>query len=435
MSFRGYIGKLEKSGKIEFVKKPISKRLEVSGVLKALDGRAAVFEKVKESEFRVVGNIFGAKGSIGSYLGCKASELIPKLTNAIENPSEPELVKEAPCQEVEMNEVDLDKLPILFHCEKDGGNYISSSVCAINDPKYGRNIDFHRCMQIGKDKFSVRVVKDRHFDLSLKENREIEVAVAVGNGANVLLAAAISVERGKDELGIANTLEPLRVVKAKTCDILVPADAEFVLEGTIKLEERAEEGPFVDLTETYDRVRQEPVLTVNKITHRKDAIWQALLPGDLEHKILMGMPREPTILREVNKRGVNCLDVNISPGGCSWLHAIVQIDKKDDGDGMKAVEGAFAGHKSCKHVFIVDKDINIYNPLEVEWAMATRFQADRGFVMKDKEKGSSLDPSADPETSFTTKCGFDLTAPLKTEGKGFGKAEFPAVRLEEFLEG
>jgi len=433
MSFRGYIGKLEKSGKIEKVKRPISKRLEASGVLKALGGKAAMFEKVKESKFRVAGNIFGTKESIGDYLGCRAGELIPKLTNAIENPSEPELVESAPCQEVEMDEVDLDNLPILFHCEKDGGNYISSSVFSINDPKYGRNLDFHRCMQIGKDRFSVRVVKDRHFDLSLKENKEIDVAITVGNGANVLLAAAISVERGKDELGIANTLGPLKVVRAKTCDALVPADAEFVIEGTVKLGEKADEGPFVDLTETYDRVRQEPVLTVKKITHRKDAIWQALLPGDLEHKILMGMPREPTILREVNKQGVKCLDVNVNPGGCSWLHAIVQVDKKDEGDGLKAIEGAFAGHKSCKHVFIVDKDIDIYSPLEVEWAMATRFQADRGFVMKGKEKGSSLDPSADPETSFTTKCGFDLTAPLKTAGKGFGKAKFPKLNLGEFL--
>ena len=132
----------------------------------------------------------------------------------------------------------------------------------------------------------------------------------------------------------------------------------------------------MDLTETQDIVRQQPVFEVKAITHRKDAIWHALLPGALEHKLLMGMPREPTIFREVNTM-VDCLDVNVNPGGCSWLHAIVQIDKQNEDDGRKAIEAAFAGHRSCKHVFVVDKDIDIYNPLEVEWAMATRFQGDQ----------------------------------------------------------
>jgi UbiD family decarboxylase len=199
------------------------------------------------------------------------------------------------------------------------------------------------------------------------------------------------------------------------------------------LEERHVEGPFVDLTETYDMVREEPVFEVKKITHRKDAIWQALLPGALEHKVLMGMPREPTIFNKVNEIGVKCLDVNINPGGCSWLHAIVKIDKKSEDDGKKAIQGAFAGHSSCKHVFIVDEDIDIYDPLSVEWAMATRFQGDRGMIVKDKEPGSSLDPSAEPKTKLTTKIGFDLTKPLQTKGKAFNKANFPKVDLKKYF--
>ncbi|MHA1349497.1 MAG: UbiD family decarboxylase domain-containing protein, partial [Promethearchaeota archaeon] len=235
-------------------------------------------------------------------------------------------------------------------------------------------------------------------------------------------------------------------------DLLIPAEAEFILEGKVILEEKHAEGPFVDLTETYDVIREEPVFEVKKITHRKDAIWQALLPGALEHKILMGMPREPTIFNKVNETGVKCLDVNISPGGSSWLHAIVQIDKKFEDDGRKALEGTFAGHTSCKHAFIVDKDINIYNPLAVEWAMATRFQGDIRMVVKDKEPGSSLDPSAEPGTKLTTKIGFDLTKPLVVngtklttkigfdltkplvvKGKSFEIADFPKVNLDKYF--
>jgi UbiD family decarboxylase len=189
----------------------------------------------------------------------------------------------------------------------------------------------------------------------------------------------------------------------------------------------------VDLTETQDVVRQEPVLKVHCITHRHDAIWHALLPGGLEHKLLMGMPREPTIFQEVSKVA-HCLDVNINPGGCSWLHAIVKIKKANEDDGRKAIEAAFRGHRSCKHVFVVDEDIDIYDPLSVEWAMATRFQADRDLLMIGRERGSSLDPSATPGTYETCKVGFDATAPLTTKGKHFKKVSFPAVDLSQFLD-
>jgi UbiD family decarboxylase len=146
----------------------------------------------------------------------------------------------------------------------------------------------------------------------------------------------------------------------------------------------------------------------------------------------MGMPREPTIFKKVNEV-VTCLDVNIAPGGCSWLHAIVQIDKQAPDDGLKAIEATFAGHRSCKHVFVVDDDIDIYDPQAVEWAMATRFQGDIGMIIKDRESGSSLDPSAEPGTKMTTKIGFDLTKPLKAKGKTFNRALFPDVDLSNFI--
>ena len=110
-------------------------------------------------------------------------------------------------------------------------------------------------------------------------------------------------------------------------------------------------------------------------------------------------------------------DFLVTPGGCSWLHGVVSIHKKNPDDGRKAIEAAFKGHKSMKHVFIVDDDINIHDPNEIEWAMATRFQADKNMITK-KEKGSSLDPSSDMDTQMTCKVGFDLTTP---EG---GKKEF-----------
>ncbi|MFW9988724.1 MAG: UbiD family decarboxylase [Candidatus Odinarchaeota archaeon] len=433
MAFREYINQIEKEGKLRKVDMVVSKKLEISGILKEIEPTPVLFNKVKESDFRVVGNVFCTKDAIASYFDITPTEIIPLLSKAIKNHSEPEVISKAPCQEIIESNIDLDKIPILYHCERDGGNYISSAVVVTRDPDYGQNLDFHRAMQFSKNKFSVRVVKGRHFDKFLEKNGELDVAFCIGNTPNILIAGATSVDIGLNELRIANALEPIKVVKANSVDLLIPADAEFVLEGRIYLEDKHSEGPFVDLTETYDTIREEPTFEVKRITHRKDAIWQALLPGALEHKILMGMPREPTIFNKVNELGVKCLDVNISPGGSSWLHAIVQIDKKSEEDGRKAIEGTFAGHTSCKHVFIVDKDINIYNPLSVEWAMATRFQGDTRMLVKDKEPGSSLDPSAEPGTKMTTKIGFDLTKPLVVKGKSFEIAEFPKFDIKKYF--
>ncbi len=432
MSLREYLHRLDSRNKLLRASAPISKTFEIAGVLKQMEPAPVLFEQVRESAFPVAGNLFCSKAAFADYFGLPVAELIPFLTAGIQNRRPPEVVASAPCQEVVELEPDLDKLPILFHCDRDGGNYISSGVVLAWHPVYGQNADFHRCMQFSKTEMAARVVKNRHFDKFLQDLKQVDVAICIGNAPNVLAAAATSVELGVNELEVANALEPFQVVKAVTSDILIPAETEFVIEGAIYLDKTHAEGPFVDLTETYDVIRQEPVLVVKAITRRRDAIWHALLPGALEHKLLMGMPREPTIFRKVNEVA-RCLDVNVNPGGCSWLHAIVQIDKQAEDDGRKAIAAAFAGHGSCKHVYVVDKDIDIYNPLEVEWALATRFQGDRDLIVRERAPGSSLDPSADAGTHVTTRLGFDLTAPLETAGKSFKKAAFPQVDVKRFI--
>ncbi|MHA2386419.1 MAG: UbiD family decarboxylase [Candidatus Thorarchaeota archaeon] len=433
MILEKHIQNLANEGKLTTVHKSISKNLEIAGVLKSLEPEPVLFEKVKEVDFRVAGNLFCTKGQIADYFGIETREIIPTLAAAIENRSPPGVVDDAACQEVVAKDVDLDKYPILLHNEIDGGPYISSGVVVAADPEFGQNLDFHRAMQISKDKMVTRVVRGRDFHKFLERNGEVDVAYCIGNTAEVLVAAATSVETGVNELDIANALKPINVTKAKTVDLMIPADCEFVFEGRVVLEEKHDEGPFIDLTETVDIVRQEPIFEVKKITHRKTAIWQGLLPGRSEHKVLMGMPREPTVFRSVKENGVEVLDVNITPGGSSWLHIAIQVRKKHDDDGLKAIEGAFEGHKSAKHVWVYDEDIDIYNEQEREWAMATRFQGDIDLLIKDPEPGSSLDPSAEPGTKLTTKIGFDCTKAMSSKGKSFDKADFPNVDLKKFL--
>ncbi|MCX6770335.1 MAG: UbiD family decarboxylase, partial [Candidatus Micrarchaeota archaeon] len=412
--------------------KPASLKLELAGVLAAFDGKPVYTEKVKELPgARVAGNVFCTRELVCEYLGIPREELVQKIMNAINNPSKPQVIpaNEAPVLEVEAP-VDLSKLPIPIHAEKDGGAYFSSAVVIAKDKELGQNCSFHRMMVIGKDRLVMRILH-RHLEEFIKRaGGELDVAFVVGAPINFLLASATSVEIGIDETTIANSLAPLRTVKLES-GIEVPADAEFVFEGKIT-RELVDEGPFVDLTETYDVVRKQQVMKITRIRHRKNPVWHVLLPGALEHKLLMGMPREPTIWNEVNKVA-KCTGVNITPGGCSWLHAVVAIKKKSEEDGKKAITAAFAGHKSLKHVVIVDDDVDIYSPASVEWAIATRLQADKGVVILSGQKGSSLDPSADAHTYATSKMGLDATRPLVAKGKNFEKAEWMKVDKEKYV--
>ena len=191
----------------------------------------------------------------------------------------------------------------------------------------------------------------------------------------------------------------------------------------------------MDLTETMDIERDQPVIEIDLLTHRHDPIFHALLPGGLEHKMLMGMPKEPTIFAEVN-RVARCTAVAITPGGASWLHAVVQIDKQGPEDGRRAIEAAFKGHGSLKHVWIVDTDVDLFNPLEVEWAMATRFQADQDLVVLENQPGSSLDPSGTHvpgQKSRTAKLGLDCTIPWGADEAKFRRGEYGQVDLKQYV--
>ncbi|MEA3310165.1 MAG: UbiD family decarboxylase, partial [Chloroflexota bacterium] len=201
--------------------------------------------------------------------------------------------------------------------------------------------------------------------------------------------------------------------------------AELVLEGVLT-HELDSEGPFPDLTGTLDGVRQQPVFRVTAVTHRRDPIFHALLPAGLEHRNLMGMPREPTIFAAVNQV-VKCTGVAITPGGCSWLHAVVQIAPQGPDDARLAIEAAFRGHSSLKHVVVVDTDVDIYSSQDVEWAIATRFQAGRDLIIFPAQPSSSLDPSAGQvpgEKSRSDKLGLDATILWGAEKEGYVRVSY-----------
>ena len=436
MGFRKLLEQLEKSGEITKVSREVSTEYEMAGIIEALGEKPVFFERIKESHIPVVGGLLSSKNLIAKGLGITKEELLPKLSAAIENPLPPDVAKNGECQEIVERDVDLTKLPIMKYTDKDGGKYVPSAIAIVRDPEFNqRNMCFHRLMLKDENHFVARIVENRGTDMALKKaGGELDIAFCIGNSTAVLLSAATTLPAGVDELGMANALENTELVKCKTIDLEVPKDAEIVLEGRIT-KEKATEGPFLDLTGIVDRVRQQPVVEIKCITHRQNPIYQTILAGRNEHKFLMGMPKEPTIFNQVNKV-CECKDVYITPGGCSWLHAVVKIRKQSADDGQKAIAAAFEGHKSLKHCVVVDEDINIYDPHDVEWAIATRFQADKNSIILSNQPGSSLDPSGDlaeGKKATTSKAGLDATAPLTTTGKGFKKEQYMKVDLNRYL--
>jgi 2,5-furandicarboxylate decarboxylase 1 len=436
LGFRSHLEQLDERGELTRVRREVSTEYEIAGIIEALSERPVLFEKVQGSAIPVVAGLVSSKDLVAQALNVEKEQLLRKLSSAIKAPfPAPDVVKEGECQQNVEKNVDLTRLPIMRYTEKDGGKYVASAVAIVKDPDLGRNMCFHRLMLLDRNRFTARVVENRGTDTALKKSGdELEIAMCIGNSAAVLLAASTSLPKGVDELGMANALEKTELVKCKTVDLEVPRDCEIVLEGRIT-KERAPEGPFLDLTGILDKVRQQPVIEVRCITHRDKPVYQTILAGRREHKTLMGMPKEPTIFNEANKV-CECKDVYITVGGCSWLHAVVQIRKKHDDDGKKAITAAFEGHKSLKHCVVVDDDINIYDPSEVEWAIATRFQADKDAVILPKQGGSSLDPSGDlteGKKATTCKMGLDATVPFTATGKGFKKEDYRRVDLSRFV--
>jgi 2,5-furandicarboxylate decarboxylase 1 len=428
MNLRETIIQARTAGRLVEVGTPTDPDLDMARVIYEHDGRPVLFNNVSGYPgWRVLAGLASAREYFAMALDVAVEELIHRLAAALENPVPPPVTKDASCQEVVEPGVNLARLPILRHFPFDGGPYVTAGILVANDPDYGRNLSYHRLLRLDRRRFAARVVEKRGTDTALhKSMGDLPVAICIGNSLPVLLAAAMSPPMGVDELAIANALAPLQVVPCQTVPLLhVPADCELVLEGRM-VHATAPEGPFVDLTETMDFVRPGPVIEIECITHRRDPIYQALLPGKLEHKLLMGMPKEPTIFAAVNQV-CRCTNVAITPGGASWLHAVVQIEKCGPRDGRAAIEAAFRGHGSLKHVVVVDSDVNPYDPLEVEWAIATRFQADRGLVVLADQPGSSLDPSGIHEAgkkARTAKMGLDATIPWGGQRAAFQKVRY-----------
>jgi len=368
--------------------------------------------------FKAVGNLWCDRDRIARSLNLDREGMQLGLLRSIDCPCKPLEVEAADFEHNTHETFDLGDLPIPKFFPKDGGRYLTAAV-AVSEFEGKRNISFHRMMLLDERRLVIRLVPRHLYTMhkaSIERGEDLKVAFCVGVCPSILLAASCSVDYPQDEMEIASALrmigmgEPVEVRKLRS-GLIVPAHSEFVLEGRIT-SEHVNEGPFVDITGTYDKVRSQPVVEIDRIYHRDDPILHIIFPGGFEHYLLMGMPREPAILRTVRQVVPNVHGVRLTEGGCCWLHGVVSISKNKEGDAKNAIMAAFTGHPSMKRVVVVDRDVNVFNDREVEWALATRFQAEKDMVLISHAAGSSLDPSSN---GLTSKLGIDATKPLDSD--------------------
>jgi len=409
----------------------VSPTYEAPALMKDHDGGPVVmFRKVSGSEFAVAGGLCGNRDRIFRAIGTDREGYYKSLIDAVNRPIPPKIVEEGPVNEVR-EKPDLDKLPAFLHYEKDAGRYITAGLVIARgtDGKF-QNASMHRLLVLGKDRLAIRIVPRHLYALheeAKKRGEDLQVAIAIGLHPAVLVGANAGPKFGVDELGVGNALlgGRLEVVKCKHVSVTVPAEAEIVLEGVIKCDEEVPEGPFVDLTGTYDIVRKQPVVEVVSMMRRKGAIFQSILPGGAEHKLLMGLPKEARMYDAISRAVPEVRGVRLTLGGSCWFHAVVSIKKQSEGDGKNALMAAFGSNPSVKHVVVVDEDIDVDNMEEVEWAIATRVQGDGDIIIVKGARGSTLDPSSDQVRYLTSKVGIDATIPWDKPREKFERARIP----------
>ncbi|MDO5851068.1 MAG: UbiD family decarboxylase [Methanobacteriaceae archaeon] len=408
-----FIEEIKKTQEITYIDKEVSTEYEINNIIKKHPHDTLIFNNVKESSFKVIAGICNTRQKIADSINTEVSSITQKI---VESTKKPESIKEVKTiQDVYSitKPANLDELPILRHYKKDAGKYITSGVIIAKDPETGEtNASIHRMLLKDEKTLGIRIVPRQlytYYKKAEKMGKPLDITIAIGLDPAILLATTTSIPITSNELEVANTFKnnTLSTVQCELSDIQVPI-AQILLEGKILPFEREKEGPFVDLTGTYDVVREEPIIKIERMHFNKDSYYHSIMPAGNEHKLLQGLPQEPRIFGAVQNTLPTVKNVVLTEGGCCWLHAVISIDKQTQGDAKNVLMAALSAHPSLKHCVIVDEDINIFDPSDVEYAIATRVKGDKDIIIIPEVRGSSLDPCAKPDGT-TTKIGVDAT--------------------------
>ena len=383
---------------------------------------ALLFKHVNGYDIPVVSNLFASRQRIAWMLGVDERQLLTDWPRISSNRMKPILVTEGPVKEIVLNgdTLDLRCLPIPVHFEIDAGRYITAGIVMARDPdtKIG-NLSYARLQLKGPNRLGVSMhsrgdLWDFHRRAE-QQGRPLEVAVVVGVHPAVSIAAATRLPRGEDELELAGGFlnEPVSVIPAESVDLLVPADAELVIEGVIEANTREDEGPFGEYTGYATARSTRNVLRVTAVTHRHDMIFHDIVPGAAsEHLNLSKTSRIPQFFDAVKKVLPNVVAMNYPQSG-THFHCYLSMHKMLEGEPRQAMALLFGLDMYLKLIVVVDDDIDVFNEEQVLWALATRFQAGRDLLVIPDAPCNILDPSS--ENGLSDKLGLDATRKFSGE--------------------
>jgi 2,5-furandicarboxylate decarboxylase 1 len=430
-TLRDWLDHLATRDRLAVIRPEISLHFELAAIAKRFDGhKATVFPRPGGHAMPVISGLVSDRRWIADAMGVGLNEVLSRFQEATLNPLPWKEVESAPVQEIVHRDVDLaNQLPLPTHNEHDSGAYITAGLCISRNPVTGvQNVSLHRLQLSGPNRLGALLLP-RHthmfYEMAERAGQPLDVAIVIGVDPLTLLSSQAIAPIDFDELTIAGALHgaPLAVVKCITSELRVPAEAEIVVEGRVLPQIRELEGPFGEFPQYYGERAKRHVIEITAVTQRKDAMFHTIVGGGLEHLLLGGIPREATLLAHLRRSFPNVRDVHLARGGVCRYHLYVQIAKRQEGEAKNVMMGAFAGHYDVKHVIVVDEDVDIHNPSEVEWALATRFQADKDLVVVAESQGSKLDPSA--RNGVGAKMGMDATKPLDADEMKFKRIRVP----------
>lgn len=410
-----------RNGALLCVKEPLSWEYELAAVLWRLaSGPAVLFGNICGYEVPVVGNVLNERRKLALALDLPPEDLQEHVARALQAPIPPTTVEDPPCQErVHKGAADLRTMfPVPAISEHDGGRYISAGILIARDPRTGRHNMAICRIQVKDDGSLGCYMAPTHSRGFLEEygrrGLPMEVAVAIGSHPAVMTASQFLTPGDEMEAAGALLGEPLQVARCVSVDLPVPAGSEIVLEGTVEAAESAPEGPFGEFPGTYAPVRHGPVIRLRAVTTRSEPIFQMIVGGrHPEHLVTGAIAREAGLYNAVRAVVPTVRQVALTEGGACRFHAVVSIAKRFEGEGKLAMLAAFTNQDLVKHVTVVDDDIDVHDPREVEWAVATRMRAHEDVVMVPGVKSNPVDPASQDRT--VTKLGIDATLPHDAE--------------------
>ncbi len=437
------IDELDHRGRLVRVKSEVDPKLDLAGIAAKFEGgpSAVLFENVKGYGHPVFMGLYWSRDLLGDIFSRDAADLPQHISDCIgnwqANPVDPVVVKTGPVLEVTERTVNVQKLPVPTHAMKDAGPYFDAAVVIAKDPETGvRNASIQRFQVVNKNTLSVNIDAGRHLELYLEKaaklKKPLPLTINAGVGPGLHFAAAAPAEAApvdRDELGIASEIHgaPLELVAGTKSEVEMVANAMYALECEIVPGESLNEGPFAEVTGYYARKDKRPKVRVLKVHRRKNPVFHSILSGS-EVFNSVGLLGEANVLGLLRKQVPGVTDVYFSHGGCGFYHAVVQIKQVRAGWGKQAIMAAFAAFAPLKMVTVVDDDVDIRDPSDVEWAMITRLDAAGGVLKIENVFGHGLNPTF-PDY-FGTKIGFDATRPYPFTPE-FDRATVKSVDLAD----